>query len=99
MNLQVVTSRCSTFSTRTPRPGGPAAPAAAPWARAGRGLPGSRRPPTSIRGQGSLDGSYDSEELDYGLARELEGLAQHDKYTKLASKLQLLYDASEVRCF
>lgn len=44
---------------------------------------------------GSFDGSSDSEELDYSLTRELERVAQRDKYTKLASHLDLLYSVQE----
>lgn len=75
----------------------PLRPAPRLAARRRLALAGSRG--ISTRCQSSLDGSgsYDSDDLDYSLTRELEGLTQRDKYSKLASHLQLVYDATEKR--
>jgi hypothetical protein len=89
--------------TLAQRPAGLSRPtlscAAANRPRPAAALVGSRR--TSVRALGSFDGSYDSDELDYSLARELDSVVDEEKYSKLANKLQKLYDATEVRltCF
>lgn len=87
------------------RPPGPvrlgaAHPAPAAWLppRPGTGPTGGRRRGSvctaNLGGLGSS--SYDSEDaVDFSLNRELERIAQKDKYPKLASHLQLVYDASE----
>jgi hypothetical protein len=78
-----------------------AAPLASAWQRPGtESLFASRRRLNhqclaSSAAGGSFDGSSDSEELDYSLTRELERVTQRDKYTKLASHLDLLYSVQE----
>jgi hypothetical protein len=54
--------------------------------------------PARLQSGQHAGGSFDSaEELDYNLAKELEAVAQPDKYAAVAKHLNLLYDASEVR--
>ena len=73
-----------------------AAPLTSGWQRPGNeSLVARRRLNHQCLAGGSFDGGSDSEELDYSLTRELERVAQRDKYTKLASRLDLLYSVQE----